>query len=129
MRWITLRQVLAIHQDVIVATGGSPGILNLEHLESTLSRPFGAFADHEIFPDLFSKVSALIHGIISTHPFVDGNKRTALVAADVCLKLNGHRLLQSGDVEQFFWSIARGEQTVETIAEWLKSHTEGHEDS
>jgi len=70
-----------------------------------------------------TKVAAQIHAISSYHPFVDGNKRTALVAADVCLRLNGYRLNNSDVVESFFWSIARGEQTVENIEGWLKKET------
>ena len=62
-----------------------------------------------------AKVAAQIHAISSYHPFVDGNKRTALVAADVCLRLNGYRLADSDDIESFFWSIARGEQSLENI--------------
>ncbi len=59
-----------------------------------------------------------------SHPFVDGNKRVALVAGDVCLRLNGYRIVPSDEVEAFFWSIARGEQSVENIAEWLREHSE-----
>jgi len=75
----------------------------------------------KLFPDLTAKVAAQIHAISSYHLFVDGNKRTALVAADVCLRLNGHRLAISDDVESFFWSIARGEQSVEDIESWVKN--------
>ena len=74
----------------------------------------------KLFPDLTAKVAAQIHAISSYHPFVDGNKRTALVAADVCLRLNGYRLTNSDDVEPFFWSIARGERSVADIETWLK---------
>jgi death-on-curing protein len=69
---------------------------------------------------LTAKVAAQIHAISSYHPFVDGNKRTALVAADVCLRLNGYRLTNSDDIESFFWSIARGEKSVEDIEAWVK---------
>jgi death-on-curing protein len=58
------------------------------------------------------------------HPFADGNKRTALVASDICLRLNGYRLVPSEAVEPFFWAIARGEKDVEEIAIWLQSHVE-----
>jgi len=77
-----------------------------------------------LFPDLVSKVAALIHSIIAFHPFADGNKRTALVAADVCLRLNGYRIVPSEEVEPFFWAVARGEREVDGIAQWLRSHTE-----
>jgi len=95
---------------VIEETGGVHGIMNPGGLEMALLRPFTVFEGKELFPDLWSKVVALIHSIIAFHPFVDGNKRTALVAADVCLRLNGYRLKPSEEVERFFWAIARGDQ-------------------
>jgi len=54
----------------------------------------------------------------------DGNKRTALVAADVCLRLNGYRIIPSEEVEPFFWAVARSEREIDGIAEWLRVHTE-----
>jgi len=124
MNWITLLELALIHERVILGTGGIHGIMNPGGLESSLARPFTAFGGIELFPDLFSKVAALIHSLIAFHPFVDGNKRTALVAADVCLRLNGYRLVPSPEVEPFFWSVARGEKEIEEIIEWLKKHIE-----
>jgi len=77
-----------------------------------------------LFLDLVSKVAALIHSLIAFHPFLDGNKRTALVAADVCLRLNGYRLVPSEQIEPFFWSVARGENDVNQIAQWLSTHVQ-----
>jgi len=85
---------------------------------------FTAFAGEELFLDLVSKVAALIHSLIAFHPFLDGNKRTALVAADVCLRLNGYRLVPSEQIEPFFWSVARGENDVNQIAQWLSTHVQ-----
>jgi death on curing protein len=124
VNWLTLRELLIIHERVIAETGGSAGVSNPAGLDSALSRPFTAFGGVELFPDIGTKVSALIHSIISFHPFVDGNKRVALVAADVTLRLNGSRLIPSMEIEPFFWSIARGEKDVEAIAEWLKHRIE-----
>ena len=124
MNWITLDDLLLIHARVIEATGGVRGVVNAGGLESALLRPFTTFDGVELFPDLLAKVAALIHSIIAFHPFADGNKRVALVAGDICLRLNGLRLTPSDDVEPFFWSIARGEQAVESIAAWLREHTE-----
>jgi len=124
VNWLTLAEVLLIHQRIIEETGGEGGLLSLDRLESALHRPFTSFSGVELYPDLIDKVAALIHGIISAHPFVDGNKRVALVAADVCLRLNGLCIHPSEAVEDFFWSIARGEQSVETITEWLRQHVE-----
>ncbi len=123
MKWVTPPQVLTLHHLVIQETGGSLGILNPDQLEATLARPFAAFGGQEMFVGLWSKVAALAHGIVSAHPFLDGNKRTAFVVAEVCLKLNGFRLTPSEEAAEFFWSIARGEQDVVAIAKWLEAHS------
>ena len=124
MNWISPVELAIIHERVIAETGGIQGIINTGGIESALARPFSSFGGVELFPELISKVAALIHSIVSFHPFVDGNKRTALVAADVCLRLNGFRLAPSNEVEPFFWAIARGEIDIDKIAEWLKTHVE-----
>jgi len=124
MNWITLLELVLIHGRVIEKTGGVQGITNPGGLESALARPFTRFGGVELFPDLASKIAALIHSLIAFHPFADGNKRTALVAADVCLRLNGYRLIPSDEVEPFFWAVARGEKGIDMIAQWLRGHME-----
>ena len=124
MNWITLAELALIHEWVIQETGGVHGVTNPGGVESSLERPFTKFGGIELFPDLVSKIAALIHSLIAFHPFADGNKRTALVAADVCLRLNGHRLVPSTDVEPFFWSVARGEKEINEITKWLKDNIE-----
>ena len=124
MNWISLEELAVIHERVVEETGGVHGIMNPGGLESAIARPFTTFGGKQLFPDLLSKVATLIHSLIAFHPFVDGNKRTALVAADVCMRLNGYRLVPSDEVESFFWAIARGEKSIEEITVWLKANTE-----
>lgn len=124
MNWLSLEELVLMHDQVIEATGGIHGIISPGRLESALARPFTSFGGQELFSNLWSKVAALIHSLIAFHPFADGNKRTALVAADVCLRLNGYRLVPSDEVEPFFWAIAWGEKELEEITAWLKTHTE-----
>ncbi len=124
MNWINLADLVLVHEQVIDATGGVHGIINPTALESALVRPFTSLGGEDMFPNLWSKVAALIHSIITFHPFADGNKRTALIAADVCLKLNGFKLVASEETAPFFWAIARGEKSLEEIITWLKAHTE-----
>lgn len=128
MNWITPQELALIHERVIDATGGIHGITSPGGLESAAARPFTTFGGVDLFADLFPKVAALIHSIVAFHPFADGNKRTALVAADVCLRLNGYRLVPSDEVEPFFWAIARGEKEIDEIAEWIKVHSEAWPD-
>ncbi|GAN31638.1 MAG: type II toxin-antitoxin system death-on-curing family toxin [Candidatus Brocadia sp. AMX2] len=124
MNWVSLEELFVIHEMIVDETGGVHGVINLGGLDSSLARPFTSFQGQELFPDLWSKVAALIHSIIAFHPFVDGNKRVALVSADVCLRMNGYRLIPSEEIEPFFWSIARGEKSVEEITQWIQSHSE-----
>lgn len=124
MKWMSAEELATVHARVLDATGGLQGILSPGAAESAILRPFTTFGGQELFPSLSAKVAALVHSLIAFHPFADGNKRTALVSADVCLRLNGYRLVPGHAVEEFFWSIARGEQTVESITNWLENHIE-----
>ena len=124
MNWLSPAELVIIHARVIAETGGLPGVSNPGAVESALARPFTSFAGQELFPDLPAKVGALVHSIILFHPFFDGNKRTALVAADICLRLNGYRLTPSDEIEPFFWAMARGEKDIPEITEWLRRQVE-----
>ncbi len=79
MRWITELDLLIIHTLVLQETGGAGGVRDLNVLKSALARPFATFEGQDLYPNLFHKVAALIHSIAMSHPFVDGNKRVALV--------------------------------------------------
>jgi death-on-curing protein len=123
MNWVTIDELLVIHGCVIGETGGVPGVINSGALQSAVERPFTSFGGQALYATLVDKIAALIHSVVAFHPFADGNKRTALVAGDVALRLNGLCLVPSADVEPSFWSIARGERDVGQIAAWLTAHT------
>lgn len=123
MNFLALPELLALHDEVIGSTGGEPGVLYPAGLESSLARPFTAFGGKELFPSLFDKAAVLVHSLIQFHPFLDGNKRVALVAADVVLKLNGQHLTPSDEVQAFFWRIARGEVEIPEISRWIQAHS------
>jgi len=124
LKWISLKELVLIHELVINATGGVHGIINPVALESALLRPFSSFEGEEHYPDMWAKTAAFIHSLIVFHPFADGNKRTAFVAMEVILKLNGFNINPATENEDFFWAIARGEKSVEEIQEWLNSHSQ-----
>ncbi len=119
MNWITLEELLFIHEEVAYEINCDNGILNAGGLETALVRPFTSFDGQEMFPDILSKVAVLIHSILAFHPFVDGNTCVALVAANVCLKLNGLELKPSEEHVVFLSSTAQGEKSVEDILAWL----------
>ena len=87
VQFLSLDEVLAIHQRVIEAFGGAGKVRDLGLLESALYRPQSGY-----YEDLTSMAAALFESLLMNHPFVDGNKRVAFFATDVFLRLNGWRL-------------------------------------
>ncbi|MCC6358611.1 MAG: type II toxin-antitoxin system death-on-curing family toxin [Phycisphaerales bacterium] len=129
MTWLSLRELLAIRRQVVAAGRLRHGVHNRGGLYSAVRRPFTAFAGYELFPTFHQKVAALVHSLIAFHPFLEGNESTALIAADVCLRMNGCRIRNIGDAEAFFREIACGEHDVASISDWLEQHTESWRDT
>src|ERR1700735_4990641 len=90
--WVQQRVVIAAHEESLAAHGGPSGIRDVGMLESALGRPENLFAYSEVEPSLQRLAAAYAFGIAANHPFVDGNKRAALVASVTFLRLNGLRL-------------------------------------
>jgi len=79
---ITLQEVESIHEILIEKFGGSKGIRDRDILESAINRPYQTFDQKDLYPLPIDKAAAIFESLISNHPFVDGNKRTAYVARD-----------------------------------------------
>lgn len=90
--WLLEDAVKAIHQRQIAEHGGSPGLRDEGLLKSALARPHNLLAHSEQHPDVARLAASYAHGIAHNHPFIDGNKRTALIAARTFLLLNGRDL-------------------------------------
>ena len=121
--YLTLEDVLEIHQAVISETGGASGIRDVNLLDSAIHRPQASFAEMDLYASLAEKVSALLHSLILNHPFIDGNKRTAFTAADVFLRLNGWQFAGNEDeLYTFMMAIAVGHVRFPAIVEWVRSH-------
>ena len=124
MEYLTLNEVLLLHARLIQRTGGSRGVRDIGMLDSALSRPQATFDGVDLYPDLWSKAAALVHSLLRNHPFVDGNKRTALVAVGLFLELNDHRLIASNEeAVAFIQRMIAGQLEMEEIASWLKAHS------
>ena len=92
-RWLREDVVVAMHSELIAEHGGSPGVRDAGLLSSALARPQHRAAYGK--STVFDLAAAYAFGIVSNHPFVDGNKRTGLLAAYVFLDLNGWELTAS----------------------------------
>ena len=116
--WLERELVLAIHDRQLAEHGGSSGLRDEGLLESALARPRNLFAYGE--PSLGQLAAEYAFGIARNHPFVDGNKRTALVAAEFFLDLNEVNLLATDeDAVVTFLALAAGELKVEELAAWI----------
>ena len=112
------------HDRELAAHGGSEGIRDAGLLESALARPRNIWAYADSPPSLAVLGAAYAFGISSNHPFVDGNKRTALVVSFTFLDVNGQEVVASQeDAYLTILSLAAGEITEDQLAQWFQSNT------
>jgi death-on-curing protein len=124
VEYLTIEEVLLLHARLIQRTGGGGGVRDVGLLESALARPRAAFEDRDLYPGLWNKAAALMQSLIKNHPFVDGNKRTALTATGLFLELNGYMLTASNDeAARFALQAAAGDVDVAAMAAWIESHS------
>lgn len=124
MNYLTPEQVLFIHYRLIEETGSRHGIRDLALLQSAVARPMATFNNHALYPDLFSKAASLMHSIIKNHPFIDGNKRTAIASASIFLMRNNYSLKASNkELERFTFKVAKENVELQEISKWLKKHS------
>jgi len=95
--WLTLEELLYIHEAQLTAFGGADGILDRGLLEAALARPSAVFDGHEPHPTPFARAAALMEAVIQNHGFTDGNKRTGATAMIIWLEREGYELDSSDD--------------------------------
>ncbi|HEX2792574.1 MAG TPA: type II toxin-antitoxin system death-on-curing family toxin [Candidatus Paceibacterota bacterium] len=122
--YLTREQLELIHAGVLAKSAGLFGtrehgvLLGLE--DSPRQEVFGK----ELYPTIFHKAAVYARTIITQHPFLDGNKRTGIMAALTFLDVNGHTITASDDdVFDEALAIATQKPEIEEIAAWLESHT------
>lgn len=121
---LTLEQLLEIHALVVHETGGSAGLRDLGRLESAIATQTQAVFGEELYPDKYQKAAALIRGIIGDHPFVDGNKRTAMLVGLTFLAENEIQFKgKKGSIEDYAVKIATDHLSIAKIAKWLKDNS------
>lgn len=123
MELLNSQQILFIHYRLITATGGAHGVRDIGALQSANARPQATFDGRDLYPDIFAKAAALMESLIGNHPFLDGNKRTAITSAGLLLRRNGYRIQASqDDLYEFTMSMATRLLTVQDAENWLRDH-------
>jgi len=120
--WLDRLVVEAIHFDQLRLHGGLPGLRDENALESALARPRN-LAAYGSDTDLAALAAAYGYGLVTSHPFSDGNKRVGFLAMYVFLDLNGLELeAEEPEVVDLMVAVAAGRMKEETLAEWLRRH-------
>jgi death-on-curing protein len=123
VKYLTPQQVLAIHDRMVKRFGGSFGLRDVGLLESAVFRPQASFDGNDLYISIFDKAAALLQSLLKNHPFVDGNKRTALTSVGIFLKVNGYRLINAHKEEiEFAVRVDNERLSLEEITRWLKKH-------
>jgi death on curing protein len=120
--WIDEGLTRALHAEQLATHGGGNGVRDAGLLDSALQRPrnLAAYSD----PDAPALAASLAFGIARNHPFVDGNKRTAFVAAATFLEINGLRFGASEpDVVVTMLALAAGDLGEDALADWFRANS------
>jgi len=120
-RYLSVSEVIEINAEVVRKFGGIHGLRDSGALHSALGRLESGY-----YADVVEEASALFESLSQNHPFLDGNKRTAITATGVFLLLNGYSLLFD-DLEAYNWLIGlynSGQVRKATIEPWLREHVE-----
>lgn len=123
MIWISKRLALAIHERQLAEHGGIAGVRDDDLLESAISPPQQMAAYGDPPPDLAELAASLAFGLARNHPFLDGNKRTAAVACETFIVLNGGRLMADTlALYPEYIALAEGSLAEADFAAWLRRH-------
>ena len=121
--FLTLDDVLSLHADLIARYGGSPLVRDVGLLESAVAMPAATFGGEMLHASLEEQAAAYLFHLVKNHPFVDGNKRTGLMATLAFLGLNGRRLAApDDDLTDLVMGVAEGRVTKAEIAVFVRRH-------
>lgn len=119
--YLSVEQVLALHRALVRECGGLQALRDCGALESAVTRSAMTFGGEDLYVDLAAKAAALMHSLVLNHPFVDGNKRVGVAAAEFFLEYNGHGIDATDDeLEAITLSVAEAKIEVEALAIWIR---------
>lgn len=121
--FLTTDHVLAIHRRMIREFGGDPGVRDHGLLQSAVMMPAARFEGGFLHDGIPAMAAAYLFHLCKNHPFVDGNKRTALASAEVFILVNGMRMTVSNeDLEALTLGVADGRVAKEDVVAFFRQH-------
>ena len=125
MKILSTRQILMLHTALIAQTGGIDGVRDEGLLDSAINAPFQTFAEQDLYPTVLEKAARLGFGLISNHPFLDGNKRIGAHAMLTFMGVNQINLCCTDEeLISLILQVASGRLDYDGMLVWLKSHLE-----
>ncbi|MBN3872658.1 MULTISPECIES: type II toxin-antitoxin system death-on-curing family toxin [unclassified Nostoc] len=122
-RFISISQVLDIHQDEINSFGGTSGVRDEGLLDSALAQPQATFGGELLHPTIHEQAAAYLYHLAMNHPFIDGNKRTAFAVMDTFITLNAYSLnLSSEQAYNLVIQVVQKEISKEELSAFLELH-------
>jgi len=126
VKFLSLSEILEIHQDQVARYGGALGIRDIELLKSAIGMPMATYGGDFLHTDVYEMAAAYLYHLVKNHPFLDGNKRVGAVAALVFLLLNGYDFdAPEDDFAELVLAVARGEldkaQVTVFIRRWCRA--------
>lgn len=120
--WLRADVLIAAHRRQLAEHGGLDGMRDERAFLSALNKPRNLFAYGQPAPDLYALAAAYGFGLARNHPFADGNKRTALIAMRLFLKLNGAEFSASAEEKyRMIVALAAGDLLENEVADWLRN--------
>lgn len=128
MIYLDGEELLRLHKIVVDFAGGSHGVRDAHLLASILEKPRLEFGGENLYSTVWEKAACYLESLAKFHVFVDGNKRTAIIATSRFLQLNGYTLrATNNELEVFIIRVIDKKLTVPAIAVWLQKHAEKEE--
>ena len=125
MKILSKRQILMLHTALIAQTGGIDGVRDEGLLDSAINAPFQTFAEQDLYPTVLEMAARLGFGLVSNHPFLDGNKRIGAHAMLTFMGVNQINLCCTDEeLISLILQVASGRLNYDGMLEWLKSHLE-----
>ena len=120
-RWLTIEMIVAIHDEQLAIHGGSAGLRDLGLLESALDRPRNKWTYEQA--EFAQLAAAYGYGLARNHPFIDGNKRSSLLAIYTFLGINGiDFIVPEAEAAAMILALAAGDVSEESLARWIRDN-------